>query len=86
MQPLDELGMAGRASKDHPSSQLTQMFPVWKIDILKDHLSPQVVSLVTPFFQAISIIHFVMEFSDSFSNQKIGKSELEIYPFPFDMV
>jgi hypothetical protein len=69
MQSLNELGMAGRASKYHSSSQLAQMFPMGKTDILKDHLSPQVVSLVTPFFQAISIIHFVMEFLDSFSNQ-----------------
>jgi hypothetical protein len=49
MQTLDELGMAGRASKDHPSSQLAQMFPMGKIDILEDHLPLQVLSLVTPF-------------------------------------
>jgi len=69
MQSLNELGMAGRASKYHPSSQLAQVFPMGETDILKDHLSPQVAFLVTPFFQAISIIHFVMEVVDSFSNQ-----------------
>jgi hypothetical protein len=86
VQSLNELGMAGRASRYHPSSQLAQMFPMGKTDVFKNHLSPQVVSLVAPLLQTIPIIYFVMEFLESFSNHYIGQSELEIYPFPFKMV
>ena len=84
--PLDELSMAGGASKFHPPSQLTQMPSMGKANILKYHIPFQVISFVTSILQTMTIINFVMEFPNPLSNHKIRNSQLEIAPFPFQMI
>jgi len=49
VQALNELSMAGGASKSHPPSQLTQMFPMGKVYILKYHIPLKIFTLMTPF-------------------------------------
>jgi hypothetical protein len=46
MGSLDELGMTGRASKLHPSSQLTYVFFMGEAHILIDHISLKIFNLV----------------------------------------
>ena len=57
-----------------------------KADIFKDHLSLQVLGSVATPLQAIPIVNLVMRFVDTFSDHKIGDSELKIDPLPFDVV
>jgi hypothetical protein len=78
--------MTGGASKSHPSSQLTQMFSMRKTDILEDHLFLQVFSSVTPLLQTIPIIHLIMEVFDPLSYHEVSQCQLEIHPFPFEMI
>lgn len=83
---LDKLSMAGCASKVHTPSQLAQMSPMGKANILKYHIPFQIIFFVTPALQTVAIINFVMEFPDPLSNHKIRDSQLEIAPFSFKMI
>jgi hypothetical protein len=49
MGSLNQLGMTGRASKLHPSSQLTYVFFMGEAHILIDHISLKIFNLVASF-------------------------------------
>ena len=78
--------MATGAPKLHPPSQISQMRPVGKANILKDHIPLQVINAVATLLQTVSIVHLIMQFSKPFANHKIGHSQLEIHPLPFEVV
>jgi hypothetical protein len=83
---LDELSMASCAPKVHPPSQLPQMFSMGKVYILKYYIPFQIISLVTPLLQTVSIINFIMNFFEALPNHEISKCQLEIHPFSLQMI
>jgi hypothetical protein len=83
---LHELGMAGRTAKSHLASQFTEMSSMGKVHVLKNHVSLQVLFLVTPFLQATPVIYFIVRLPDSFPYHQVSHRELKIYPFPLEMV
>ena len=78
--------MTACASKCHPPSQLTQMPSMGKANILKYHIPFQVISFMTSILQTITIINLIMEFFDASPDNDISQCELEIFPFPFQMI
>ena len=85
MQSLDNLGVAGSAAKLHPSSKLPQMLPVGEGNILVDHVSLEVLDLVTSLLEAARITDLGMGSVRPLSGDEVGQGYLAIDPFPFQV-
>jgi hypothetical protein len=86
VEPLNNLGVARCTSNPHSPPHLAQMFSVGKTNILVDHAPLQIFGLVTSSLQAVPIVDLIMELLGPFPNQDVGQCQLEIDPFPFDMI
>jgi hypothetical protein len=73
MGPLNELGMAGGATKFHPSSQLPQMFSMGEGHILIDHISLNLFNFVTPLLETTRIPNLSMGPARRLPGDKIGQ-------------
>ena len=57
-----------------------------KTDVLKDHVSSDVLAFVAPLLETIAVINFIMELRNPFPDQDISPCEPEIGPLPPEMV
>jgi hypothetical protein len=86
VEPLNNLGVARCTSNPHSPPHLAQMSSVGKTHILIDHVPLQIFGPVTSSLQAVPIVDLIMELLGPFPNQDVGQCQLEIDPFPFDMI
>jgi hypothetical protein len=84
--PLDHLGVTGGASQLHPPFQLVQMFTMGEGDIFVDHISTEILDLVTPFLQAAGIADLRVRRRRLFPRDEIGQRDLSVNPFSFQMI
>jgi hypothetical protein len=79
---LDDLGMAGGASKFHSPSQVAQMFFMREDHILVNHIPLEIFDLVAPLLEATRIIDLCVRHAWLLSGDEISQRYLSIYPFP----
>ena len=83
---LNELGMAGRASKFHPPSQLTQMFSMGEGHILIDHIPLEIFDLMASLLETTRIVDLCVRPARPLPRDEIGQRYLAIHPFAFQMI
>jgi hypothetical protein len=86
MRSLDELCMAGGASKLHPPSQLTQMLSMRESNILIDHVFLEIFNLMASLLEATCIVNLCVRPAWPLPRNKIGQRDLTIHPFAFQMI
>ena len=83
---LDDLRVAGGTSQLHSPPQLAQMLPMGEGNILIDHISLEILDLMTPLLQAACIANLRMWHGRLLPGDEIGQRNLSIDPFPFHVI
>ena len=84
--PLNELGVAGRASQRHPPSKFAQVFSVREGDVLVDHVPLEIRLSVAPFLQATRIAYLRMGRVRFFPGDEVSQGDLSVHPFTLQVV
>ena len=86
MFPLDDLGVAARASKVHIPSQITQVFPMGESHILIHHILLEIFDSMTSPLEATGVANLCMRPARPLSGDEIGERYLTIHPLAFQMI
>lgn len=86
MGALNDLGMAGGATKLHPPSQFLEVFPVREGHILIDHVCFEIFRLMTSLLEAGRIADLCMGPAGLLSGDEVGKRNLSVDPLSLQMV
>jgi hypothetical protein len=86
MGALNDLGMAGGATKFHSPSQFLEVFPVREGHVLIDHIFFEIFRFVTSLLKAGRIADLCMGPAGFFPGDEVGKRNLSVDPLPLQMV
>ena len=86
MFPLDDLGVAARASKVHIPSQITQVLLMGESHIFIDHLLLEILDSMTSVLETTGVANLCMRPARPLSGDEIGQRHLTIHPFAFQMI
>jgi hypothetical protein len=51
-----------------------------------DHIPLEILDLMTSLLQAVTVIHFIMDFLEAFPNNDISQRKLDVFSLPFEMI
>jgi hypothetical protein len=86
MGALNDLGVAGGATKLHSPSQFLEVFPVREGHVLIDHVCFEIFRFVTSLLEAGRIADLCVGPAGFFPGDEVGKRNLSVDPLPLQVV
>ena len=83
---LNDLGVAGGAAEFHPPSEFLEVFSMGEGDVLIDHVSLEILSLMTSLLEAGRITDLRVGLRGFLSGDEVGQGDLSIHPLSFHVV